>query len=111
HSLLGIPIAFAYVISSLVVIPIAIYGISAISRMQLATQLIWVGLQFLPLVYIATRGHDDVAPRIAYPRQSSGPNSAAGSGQGTGGGLSFVPFGMPVSILLSLLPQIGEQVD
>ncbi len=115
HSLLGIPIAFAYVISSLVVIPIAIYGISAISRMQMATQLIWLGLQFLPLVYIATRGHDDVAAWIAYPGQSpaqnAGQNFDHSPGYSGGGGLSFVPFGMAVSILLSLLPQIGEQVD
>ena len=54
--LFGIPIAVAHVISSLIVVPIAIYGISLISRMQLATQAIWLVLQFLPLVYIATRG-------------------------------------------------------
>ena len=100
HSLLGIPLAFAHVISSLVVIPIAIYGISAISRMQLATQLIWLGLQFLPLVYIATRGAADLQAWSVYPGAS-----------GSSGSLNFVSFGMAMSILLSLLPQIGEQVD
>src|ERR1700760_3299650 len=43
QTLFGIPIALAHVISSLVVIPIAVYGISLISRMQLATQPIWLG--------------------------------------------------------------------
>src|SRR5450755_239082 len=52
QTLFGIPIALAHVISSLVVIPIAVYGISLISRMQMATQPIWLGLQFLPIAYI-----------------------------------------------------------
>lgn len=100
HSLLGIPLALAHVISSLVVIPIALYGISLISRMQMATQLIWLLLQFLPLLYIATRGQADVAAWTGYAGQA-----------GRGGALTFASFGMAVSILLSLLPQIGEQVD
>jgi hypothetical protein len=53
--LFGIPLALAHVISSLVVIPIAVYGISLISRMQLATQPIWLALQFLPIIYIACK--------------------------------------------------------
>src|SRR5579863_8909885 len=36
--LFGVPLALAHVLSSLVVIPIAIYGISLISRVQLMTQ-------------------------------------------------------------------------
>lgn len=96
--LFGIPLSIAYVLSSLVVIPIALYGITFISRVQLATQAVWLALQFLPLLYIATRGGPDVAlwagfrgMQIATPR--------------------FLAFGMSASMLLSLLPQIGEQVD
>jgi hypothetical protein len=59
--LFGIPLALAHVISSLVVIPIAVYGISLISRMQLATQPIWLALQFLPIAYIVYANHADVA--------------------------------------------------
>src|SRR6267154_292145 len=51
--LFDIPLAIAHLISSLVVIPIAIYGISLFSRMQLLTQPIWLVLQLLPLAYIA----------------------------------------------------------
>jgi signal transduction histidine kinase/CheY-like chemotaxis protein len=101
NSLLNIPMAIAYVISALVVIPIAIYGISLISRMQLATQLIWLVLQFLPLVYVVTRGRADIDAWLGYP----------GAQPGATGGLTFAAFGMAVSFLLSLLPQIGEQVD
>jgi signal transduction histidine kinase/CheY-like chemotaxis protein len=101
NSLLNIPMALAYVISSLVVIPIAIYGISLISRMQLATQLIWLVLQFVPLIYVLTRGQEELGAWLAYP----------GAKSGATGELTFAAFGMAVSFLLSLLPQIGEQVD
>ena len=101
NSLLHIPMAIAYVISALVVIPIAIYGISLISRMQLATQLIWLVLQFLPLMYVVTRGRADLTAWLGYP----------GAQPGATGELTFAACGMAVSFLLSLLPQIGEQVD
>src|SRR6202161_1646009 len=51
----GIPLAVAHIFSSIVVIPIAVYGIRYISRMQLATQPIWLVLQIAPLAYIALR--------------------------------------------------------
>ncbi len=38
HMLFGLPLALAHIISSLIVIPIALYGISLISRMQMATR-------------------------------------------------------------------------
>src|SRR5882724_13097218 len=58
--LFDIPLAIAHLISSLVVIPIAIYGISLISRVQLWTQPIWLVLQLLPLAYIAWHAPSDV---------------------------------------------------
>ena len=96
--LFGIPLPIAYVLSSLVVIPIALYGITFISRVQLATQGVWLALQFLPLLYIATRGRPEVALWVGFHgMQTATPR--------------FLAFGMSASMLLSLLPQIGEQVD
>ena len=96
--LFGVPLSIAYVVSSLVVIPIALYGITFISRMQLATQGAWLVLQLLPLVYVATRGKAALA---LWTHFSGGGPAGAG----------FIAFGMCASTLLSLLPQIGEQVD
>ncbi|HTY51280.1 MAG TPA: ATP-binding protein [Steroidobacteraceae bacterium] len=101
HALTGLPLPLAHIVSSLVVIPIALYGISMISRMQLATQLIWLGLQFVPLVYIITRARTDLSAWTRYP-------GAQGNADGS---LNLMLFGMAASTLLSLLPQIGEQVD
>ena len=107
--LFGMPLALAHVISSLVVIPIAVYGISMISRMQLATQPLWLALQFLPIIYIVSSNPADVA---AWTQYADGAASGGGIGSAAGGGsVNFLLLGMAASMLLSLLPQIGEQVD
>ena len=98
--LFGIPLAVAHVLSSLVVIPIAIYGISLISRMQLATQPIWLALQFVPILYVVWRHPASISDWTGY----------AGI-QGGGATIDLPMLGMAASTLLSLLPQIGEQVD
>ena len=98
--LLGVPLALAHVLSALVVIPIALYGISMISRMQIATQPVWLALQFLPILYIAWKRPGDYAAWTHY----------AGA-RGSGTAVNPLLLGMAASTLLSLLPQIGEQVD
>jgi len=97
--LFGMPLPIAYILSSLAVIPIALYGISLISRMQLATQAIWLALQFLPLAYVAS--HDRAA--VSLWTHFGGLHGHRS--------LDFLAFGTCASMLLSLLPQIGEQVD
>jgi signal transduction histidine kinase/CheY-like chemotaxis protein len=104
QTLFGIPIALAHVISSLVVIPIAVYGISLISRMQLATQPVWLALQFLPIVYIVANHPAELAAWQSFRGTAAVAHTAGTSS-------NFLLFGMAASVLLSLLPQIGEQVD
>jgi len=99
--LFGIPLAVAHLISSLVVIPIAVYGISLISRMQLATQPVWLVLQLLPIAYIA----------IAQPDTLNAWTDYRGHLGNADGSVNPLLLGMAASMLLSLLPQIGEQVD
>jgi len=96
---LAVPLWLANVVSAVVVIPIAAYGIKAISRMQLWTQPIWLALQFGPLLVLAWRG----LPDFSAWTQFTGGNGV--------NGFSLLPFGMAASVLLSLLPQVGEQVD
>jgi signal transduction histidine kinase/CheY-like chemotaxis protein/purine-cytosine permease-like protein len=96
----GIPMWLAHICSSLVVIPIALYGISLISKMQIVTQPIWLILQFVPIAIIAWKHPAEIAAWTHF----------GGTGGG-GGAFDFVMFGLAASVLLSLLPQIGEQVD
>jgi hypothetical protein len=97
--LFDIPISVAHLISALVVIPIALYGISLISRFQILTQPLWLLLQILPLAYIAWRNPTDVAGWMQF------------AGEQGSGGFDWPLFAAAGSVLLSLLPQIGEQVD
>jgi len=99
--LFHIPLAVAHLISSLVVIPIAIFGFRLISKMQLLTQPIWLLLQFVPIIYIAWQSPGDVASWTEYTGRQGRAD----------GSVDPLLFGAAASVLLSLLPQIGEQVD
>ncbi|MET0250849.1 MAG: ATP-binding protein [Novosphingobium sp.] len=97
HLCLGIPLPLGHMISALVVIPIAAYGFKRISRWQNWTQPVWLALQVAPLVYLASRGEEGLALWTAY--------------EGTRQGMPLHNFAVVLAILLSLLPQVGEQVD
>ena len=98
---LGIPLPAAHIISSLIVIPIAIHGFASISRMQLATQPVWLILQFTPLLLIILHGPGDLAGWRAF----------SGIEGRQDGSIGLLQFGAAASTLMSLLPQIGEQAD
>jgi len=99
--LFDVPLWLAHLISALVVIPIALFGISLISRFQIWTQPVWLVLQLLPLVYIAWRNPQDIAGWTLFTGEKG---SAPGH-------LDWPLFAAAAAVLLSLLPQIGEQVD
>jgi signal transduction histidine kinase len=92
-----IPLALGYVFSALIVIPIAAYGVKRISWLQTRSQPIWLVLQTAPLVYIGLN-HKLLDGWTAY----SAPGEV---------GFSLALFASALAVLLSLLPQIGEQVD
>ncbi|MFP5304408.1 MAG: ATP-binding protein [Gammaproteobacteria bacterium] len=100
--LFGIPLPLAHVISSLLVIPIALYGIRLISRMQMATQPVWLVLQFAPLLLLLLFSGGEAL------RDWTGFAGRQGSADGA---LDPMLFAICASTLLSLLPQIGEQAD
>lgn len=99
--LFGIPLSVGYVISALVVIPIVTHGIAYISRFQVWTQPIWIILQCLPLYFVFT--HND--------SQLQGWLSFTGDSGQEEGAFNLLLFGGASAVLLSLVAQIGEQVD
>ncbi len=92
-----IPLALGYVFSALIVIPIAAYGVKRISWLQTRSQPIWLALQIAPLIYIGLN-HKRLDGWTTYPAPG-------------GVGFSLALFASALAVLLSLLPQIGEQVD
>ncbi|UOA10078.1 ATP-binding protein [Methylobacter sp. S3L5C] len=95
-----IPLAIAYIISAVLVIPLVTFGITTISRMQLWTQPLWLLLLIAPYVAVALREPDAIPILKTY-------FWFAGSGQG----FDWLLFGAAATIAFSMMAQIGEQVD
>ncbi|HZB94160.1 MAG TPA: ATP-binding protein [Stellaceae bacterium] len=98
----GVPLALGYVLSALVVIPLVTHGITFISRFQLWTQPIWLVLHLLPFLFIAFYSADSFRGWTTF------------AGRWEHGGqtrFDLALFGAAASVVLSLIAQIGEQVD
>ncbi len=99
QAMLGIHLSLAHIISTLLVIPIALFGMSSITRFQVWTQPIWIILQIAPIAFILWKGGDALDQWQNF------------GGLTNEGGMNLYLFGLAFSTLLSLLPQIGEQAD
>ncbi|OEC33646.1 Signal transduction histidine kinase [Pseudomonas cuatrocienegasensis] len=96
----NIPLALAYVICSVIVIPLVAYGITLINRLQMWSQPLWLFLLFLPYIFIISKN----------PESFSDWTSFAGR-EGEGGTFNLLYFGAACTVGLALVTQIGEQVD
>jgi len=96
----ALPLSIGYLVSSLVIIPIVFYGFTLINKLQLVTQPLWILMMLAP--YFAILYKDPQALNVFSSLQ----------GEISGGSnLNIYYFGMAVGISLSLIAQIGEQVD
>ncbi|RYF20569.1 MAG: hybrid sensor histidine kinase/response regulator, partial [Comamonadaceae bacterium] len=94
------PLSVCYVLSSIVIVPLAVRGITLISRLQAWTQPLWLFLLVLPFVWIA----------LTQPQLYRDFSSLSGIRSGSS---DFQPlmFGAASAVIFSLVVQIGEQVD
>lgn len=95
-----IPLVLGYIISSLVIIPVTLMGITMISRLQMITQPLWLVMMILPFVMIALKSPQDITRWIEFTGIDTGTD-----------GFDALAFGAAVSIMCSLVVQIGEQAD
>ncbi|MBX9793710.1 MAG: hybrid sensor histidine kinase/response regulator, partial [Burkholderiaceae bacterium] len=95
-----IPIAWCYVISSLVIIPMVVRGITLISKLQMWTQPVWGVLFLLPYLAIYWKNPQAYSDFMGLTGRTSGSSE-------------FDPlmFGAAATVAFSLVVQIGEQVD
>ncbi|BCP51791.1 hybrid sensor histidine kinase/response regulator [Kaistia sp. 32K] len=98
----GIPIWLGYILSAVIVIPLVTHGITWISRFQLLTQPLWIILNILPVGFILWQDSGSLASWFAF--EGLAPTTA-------GNGIGLVSLGAACSVILGLMPQIGEQVD
>jgi signal transduction histidine kinase/purine-cytosine permease-like protein len=97
---LNVPLVVGYIVSSLVIIPITFMGITMISRLQLATQPIWIAMMLAPFLFIVVEQPETLQTWVAF------------EGSGHGGQLfNYLAFGACIGVLSSLAIQVGEQVD
>lgn len=95
-----IPLIAGYLICSLIVIPMVMYGMTFLSKLQVATQPVWLLMMLGPFVAI---GFKDPG---AFMRWFQFAGSSA-----SGSHFNILEFGLAACVTLSLIAQIGEQVD
>jgi signal transduction histidine kinase/CheY-like chemotaxis protein/purine-cytosine permease-like protein len=97
---LGIPPAWGYLVCALVVIPLVTHGVSAISRLQLWTQPLWLVMLVVPFGYVLVRDPGAFSGIVHY----AGARNAAS-------GFDLHLFGAALTVGIALITQMGEQAD
>ncbi|MCU0969877.1 MAG: ATP-binding protein, partial [Rubrivivax sp.] len=95
-----IPPAWGYLICALVVIPIVAHGVTAIARLQVWTQPLWLVMLVVPYVYVFWK-HPELPSQLA----------AYAGEDGTQRGFDLLAFGAATTVGIALITQMGEQVD
>ena len=95
---LGVPLWLGYLLSTVVIFPLVVYGMTVLSRLQVWTTPLWLVLMVIPFGYLliahpesidaflAYRGEDDRSPNVGSALLAAG-------------------------VCLSLIAQIAEQID
>jgi purine-cytosine permease-like protein len=96
---LGIPLPVGYAVSTLMVIPLVIYGMNTLAKLQVWTTPLWLLLMVVPLVYLVLANPESVTNFFAY------------QGQGGDGQVSLAAVMLAAGVCLSLMAQIAEQID
>src|SRR3954463_9086896 len=96
---LGLPLWLGYLLSTLMVIPLVIYGMKALSKLQVWTTPVWLLLMVGPLVYLIATDPGTVDRFLSY------------AGTDGDGGVNTASVLLGAGVCLSLIAQIGEQID
>jgi len=95
-----IPPAWGYLVCALVVIPLVTHGVTAISRLQVWTQPLWLVLLVVPYVYVFRNNPDVLRGLVNY-----------GGDGGQGSQFNVYLFGAAMTVGIALITQMGEQAD
>ncbi|KAA0024670.1 purine-cytosine permease family protein [Antrihabitans cavernicola] len=98
---LHIPLPIGYLVSSLLVIPLVIFGMKALAKLQVWTTPLWLVMMVLPFLYLLIKHPDSVGTFFAY----GGDDAKAGKGVNLGSVM------LAAGVCLSLIAQIAEQID
>jgi purine-cytosine permease-like protein len=96
---LGLPLWLGYALSTLIIFPLVVYGMSLLSKLQLWTTPLWLVLMVLPFAYLLVGHPESVGNFFAY------------QGENGAGGFSLGSVMLAAGVCLSLIAQIAEQID
>ncbi|MEV5648253.1 hypothetical protein AB0L57_08380 [Nocardia sp. NPDC052254] len=95
---LHIPLWLGYLVSTLLIFPLVIYGMNTLAKLQVWTTPLWLVLMVLPFVFLLIRHPDSIDSFFAY-------------GGKDGNGVSLSGALLAAGVCLSLIAQIAEQID
>ncbi len=98
-----IPPAWGYLICAIVVIPLVTHGVTAISRLQVWTQPLWLVMLVVPYCFVFWH-NPGVLDEIAH-------YGGAPLGGADGTKFNIYLFGAAMTVGIALMTQMGEQVD
>nr|WP_229742307.1 hypothetical protein [Gordonia jinhuaensis] len=101
---LHIPLWIGYLLSSVLVIPLVIYGMNTLAKLQVWTTPLWLIMMVLPFLYLLFRHPDAISHFFAF-------SGADSNGQPLHKGVSFAGTMLAAGVCLSLIAQIAEQID
>ena len=94
----GIPQWLGYAASTLIVIPLVIYGMKALSKLQVWTTPLWLLLMVVPVGYLVISHPDSIREFFAFMNRGA---------EGT----NLASVMLAAGVCLSLMAQIAEQID
>jgi signal transduction histidine kinase/CheY-like chemotaxis protein/purine-cytosine permease-like protein len=99
-----IPPAWGYLICALVVIPLVTHGVTAIGRLQVWTQPLWLVMLVVPYIVVFHHQPDILSGLVQY-------GGAGGGADGEHAGFDLLAFGAATTVGIALITQMGEQAD
>lgn len=96
---LGIPQWLGYAASTVIIIPLVIYGMNTLAKLQVWTTPLWLLLMVVPVGYLVISNPESIDGFFAY----AGDSGAEGP--------SLAPVMLAAGVCLSLMAQIAEQID
>ena len=96
---LGIPQWLGYAASTVIIIPLVIYGMNTLAKLQVWTTPLWLLLMVVPVGYLLVSHPKSISTFFAY------------TGESGDGGPNLASVMLAAGVCLSLMAQIAEQID
>lgn len=96
---LGIPQWIGYAVSTIIIIPLVIYGMKTLATLQVWTTPLWLLLMVVPVGYLLLSHPESIDAFFAF------------TGASGDGGPNLASVMLAAGVCLSLMAQIAEQID